>query len=281
MRRPTLFRWANSFLTTFLLSKQYPILPDAFFSEQIGRRMLFNSIPTKISRISSVWGSSTALKNDDEGSDRSSAIGTREETFTPQMISNHVTNPVHHVALQTNNITRAIMFYSLLGFECVEKFRAGPAKASWLQFKTPNMTNTLIELLEVPSTSNIPRRAPGRLDPATSIMGYHHVALQVSLPLETFVAHLNTTSYRRFGKYLYMAVWPPQQRQMGSSGVYDVAFVYDADGCLIELLYHQPPPPKTHSSLLNATNSTTVGTPGQIMSGWEPWNGTGWVGGTN
>ena len=175
---------------------------------------------------------------------------------------------VHHTALQTANITRAMDFYSLFGFECVERFRAGPARAAWLEQQTRSRPR--LELIEVPphllSSSSSPSsssRAPDRMQTtAAGVLGYHHVALEVLLDgdkdgdddLAAMVARLNTTSHDRFGKYLRMAVWPPRQQRMGMAGIYDLCFLYDADGCLVELIH-------------KTSNVTTT-----IQSGWEPWD---------
>ncbi len=52
---------------------------------------------------------------------------------------------------------------------------------------------------------------------------------------------------------------PPKQQIIGRQ-VYELAFLYDADGCLIELLHLQNELPQ------------------QLDSGWDPWDGTGFVG---
>ncbi len=69
---------------------------------------------------------------------------------------------------------------------------------------------------------------------------------------------LNSTSWDRFGKTLNIAL-EPQQQLIGNE-VYELGFIYDADGCLVEFLHKQ-----TELSQ-------------KIDSGWEPWDGTGFVG---
>lgn len=162
---------------------------------------------------------------------------------------------IHHVALQTSNITRAMEFYSLFGFSCVERFRAGPARAAWLEHES---SQSRLELMEVPSHQLLnTSRAPDVLCPG--FLGYHHVALNVDIPLEEFLDNLNEISHKRFGKRMRLALWPPKQQRIGMAGLFDVAFLHDADGCLVELIY-------------KVSNVSS-----KIESGWEPWDGTGFV----
>jgi hypothetical protein len=110
------------------------------------------------------------------------------------------------------------------------------------------------------------------------VLGYNHVALDVTLQIQQlqqshsqsllgsnatladWVSQLNASSVERFGKSLRVALEPRQQ--MIGRGVYELAFLYDADGCLVELL------------------RCTGGLPQNLQSGWEPWNGEGFVGGS-
>jgi catechol 2,3-dioxygenase-like lactoylglutathione lyase family enzyme len=230
---------------------------------------------------------------------------------------------IHHTALKTSNITNAIDFYSLLGYQVASRFRAGPARAAWLEIPqgnnavptTTTTTTTLstssaatsrLELLEVPAYMLTPlttaRRAPNLMD-RPEVLGYNHVALDVTYqiqhmqqqrdqkeldsmrrntnttgtaaastststtttatsttvsPLADWMSLLNTMSVERFGKTLRVALEP--QQQIIGRGVYELAFLFDADGCLVELLHQQ--------SVL----------PQSVQSGWEPWDGQGFVG---
>jgi hypothetical protein len=194
----------------------------------------------------------------------------------------------------------AISFYSLFGYETEYKFRAGPARAAWLTLSSSPQSkdnydtsyhNNRIELIEVPSYMlRNDYRAPDLLISRPDILGYNHIAIDVthqihwpskeknasssssittsidapqvastvpsSSLLTTYIQQLNDTSIQRFNKTLRMALFPPQQQMIGPH-IYEIAFVYDADGSLIELLYCTP-----HKLQQN------------ISSGWEPWDST-------
>lgn len=123
-----------------------------------------------------------------------------------------------------------------------------------------------LELIEVPSY--MLQEGPGMrkramdLTQQPELLGWNHMALDVSeqiaknqnnndgfgrdpndpkgggnVGLSTYLARLNTTSVNRFGKTLRVAVEPKQQ--LIGNEVYELAFLYDADGCLIELLHKQ------------------------------------------
>jgi catechol 2,3-dioxygenase-like lactoylglutathione lyase family enzyme len=228
---------------------------------------------------------------------------------------------MHHVAIQTANITRSIDFYSLFGYGVTCRFRAGPARAAWLELGRrrqrlgcgpaygsdsvpPPTAGCRLELIEVPSYLFGPPAAAPAGNATTpsggppvrryravdafarpTYLGYHHVALDVtsqvrSLPqptprasggegsragsrsigsgLRSWIEHLNATSVQRFGKSVLVAV-PPKQQIIGTS-VYELAFVYDDSGCLVELL--------------NRISEREL----PIDSGWEPWDGKGFSG---
>jgi catechol 2,3-dioxygenase-like lactoylglutathione lyase family enzyme len=176
---------------------------------------------------------------------------------------------LHHTALKTRNITLAIQFYSLLGFEPTTKFRAGPARAAWLE--QPGTTwNSRLELIEVPywmlnEPEGMKRRATD-LNQRQDMLGQNHFALDVSQSmkeqgmssLSEWVAMLQAKSLHMFGKRLRIALAP--QQQIIGNGVYELAFLFDADGALVELLHKQKDLPQ------------------RIDSGWEPWDGQGFVG---
>jgi catechol 2,3-dioxygenase-like lactoylglutathione lyase family enzyme len=174
---------------------------------------------------------------------------------------------VHHTAIKTRNITLAMQFYSLLGFEPTTKFRAGPAKAAWLE--QAGASNSRLELIEVPSYMlNEPegmKRRAFDLAQRQEYLGYNHLALDVSAAIQQkglsnlteWLDVLNEKSLEIFDKTLNVAL-QPQQRLIGSS-VYELAFLYDADGALVELLHKQKDLEQ------------------QIDSGWEPWDGKGFV----
>lgn len=181
-------------------------------------------------------------------------------------------SPFHHVALKTRNITLAVDFYSLLGFELEVAFRTGSARAAWLKQPSSGAPRR-IELIEVPSyllrdqTDKV-QRAPDLLRNPT-ILGYNHMAFDVTLQvhsknnlqdfetastqstLQGWIDEVDRQSFERFGKHLRLALEPFEQ--MIGTYVYDVAFLYDADGSLLELL-----------SLKAQVSSS------EMRSGWEP-----------
>ncbi|KAL3928009.1 MAG: hypothetical protein SGBAC_012838 [Bacillariaceae sp.] len=171
---------------------------------------------------------------------------------------------MHHTAIKTRNITLAIQFYGLLGYEVTTKFRAGPAKAAWLEH-TPASTGTRLELIEVPS--HILNEPEGQRSRAIDFMqrqdllGMNHFALDVTGSIKSqgleslaeWMKKLNKKSLIEFGKNLRIAL-SPRQQMIGRS-VYELAFLYDADGALVELLNKQTDLPQ------------------EIDSGWEPLGG--------
>lgn len=98
-----------------------------------------------------------------------------------------------------------------------------------------------------------------------AMLGYNHVALDVTEQVKKgkngtlagWIANLNDVSKERFDKSLRVALQPLQQI-IGSS-VYEMAFLYDADGCLVELLHFQKTLPQ------------------EMESGWAPWDGQGFM----
>jgi len=192
----------------------------------------------------------------------------------------------HHIAIRTRDIETAISFYSLLGFSTETKFRAGPARAAWL-----TNSGTRIEIIEVPS--HILQEEPGTRQRALDLivneqlLGLNHFALDVTeftnnLPnstvdepsnttysqpiiiysLKKYLDYINTQSLETFGKSLRVAV-PPQQKIIGTN-VYELAFLYDADGSIVELLYF--------------VQSLDMETEESMKDGWTPWDGTGFCG---
>lgn len=76
--------------------------------------------------------------------------------------------------------------------------------------------------------------------------------------LQEWLDDLNALSVDKFGRTLRVAL-SPTKRIIGRE-VYEMAFLYDADGSLVELL--------NHSATLEQEMK---------MDGWEPWDGTGFV----
>jgi hypothetical protein len=78
--------------------------------------------------------------------------------------------------------------------------------------------------------------------------------------LGPWIRRLNATSVARFGRSIRVAL-PPRRQLIGRSA-YELAFVYDDTGCLVELLNRAADPERR----------------GPVASGWEPWDGKGFVG---
>jgi catechol 2,3-dioxygenase-like lactoylglutathione lyase family enzyme len=156
--------------------------------------------------------------------------------------------PVHHMAIKTRDIEMAIKFYSLLDFEVETKFLAGNVRAAWLQ-QEANKNSVRLELIEIPSHMlNEPdgkRRRAVDLVQRPELLGLNHYAIDVTnsmkrknmRTMEQWVEHLNKKSKEKFGKTLRVAVEPFEQ--MIGQNLYQLAFIYDADGALIELIFQQ------------------------------------------
>jgi len=152
---------------------------------------------------------------------------------------------LHHTAIKTRDIETCIQFYSLFGFEVDTKFRAGSERAAWLSHDH----GTRLEVLELPTSllnepSGMKRRALDLMQ-HPQLLGFNHLALDVTesmrvnevTELQGWLDRLNETSLTTFGKTLRIAV-PPRQQIIGN-GVYQLAFLYDADGALVELIRKQ------------------------------------------
>lgn len=173
----------------------------------------------------------------------------------------------HHMAMKTSNIEMSIAFYSLLDFYPVAKFRSGPARAAWLEHQPDGSsigdkespdnnigsTAARIELIEVPeeillegmveeARKKVPRkRALDRIsNPA--VLGWDHMCLDVTdsicamstSNLQGWIDALNSRSQSKFGKDLRVAL-QPRVKVFGKEK-FELAFIYDADGGLIELV---------------------------------------------
>eukprot|EP00563_Minutocellus_polymorphus_P017138 CAMPEP_0197719890 /NCGR_PEP_ID=MMETSP1434-20131217/3455_1 /TAXON_ID=265543 /ORGANISM="Minutocellus polymorphus, Strain CCMP3303" /LENGTH=202 /DNA_ID=CAMNT_0043304677 /DNA_START=203 /DNA_END=808 /DNA_ORIENTATION=+ len=179
------------------------------------------------------------------------------------------------MAMKTSNIDMSIAFYSLLDFHPVAKFRSGPARAAWLEHQPDgsggdnddgpdtNICSTAarIELIEVPeeilydgmdeeARKQMQRkRALDRMK-NSAVLGWDHICLDVSDPiramstndddvascidLQGWIDALNSRSQSKFGKDLRVAL-QPRVKVIGKER-YQLAFIYDADGGLIELV---------------------------------------------
>jgi len=220
---------------------------------------------------------------------------TSEEAFG-NVLSSITT---HHAAIRTGDIERAILFYSLLGFHVETKFLIGSSRAAWLttsnisigtedeERAVQNGCGARLELIEVPKSTLIEKEGTRKRAPDLikneGLLGWNHVALDVSstircirgeseigkmdnsdgngcelFGLAQLIETINEQSLAKFGKTLRVAI-PPQQLMISKRGLYEVAFLYDADGCLVELL----------NFLTKLKYQDTMD------SGWDEWDGTG------
>lgn len=215
----------------------------------------------------------------------SSSSSSDIDNHAPKSLTTNIYS--HHIAVKTRNIENAINFYSLLGFRVESKFVSGPARCAWLIHEShnddqdPNTIKSRIELIEVPSYMlNEPEGTKRRAVDFTQreeLLGMNHFALDVTkhIPrsvddsdsqdgrscelyqLQQWMDDLNEQSIAKFGKALRVAL-PPTKRIIARE-VYEMAFLYDADGALVELL--------NHSGTLKQ----------DVSDGWTPWDGTGFV----
>lgn len=284
-------RWCSYFLVGLLLTE----MSTGFLLNHVSRchsnagYCASNSMPSSLlvgGIERSLYGQSTTKS--------ASCFMTTLKIANNNEIENEYTPPplvMHHSATKVRNITLAIEFYGLLGFQVSTKFRAGPARAAWLELGARNSnTNTgqdndastqsgggcRLELIEVPSfvldePEGMRRRAYDLMD-RQDLLGHNHLALDVThqiaaaascdddnnssavVDLTTWLQALNQTSIRTSNRMLRVALEP--QQQMIGQGVYELAFLYDADGALIELLNKQ----------------SELSQP--MASGWEPWDGS-------
>ncbi len=184
----------------------------------------------------------------------------------------------HHTAIRTRNIENAIKFYSLFGYDIEHKFRAGPARAAWLansmsDKKGQSSAASRLEVIEIPP--HILEEEEGTTNRALDLLqnehllGLNHYALDVTpyilslnkdeyYGLDQFLEDINEKSKQMFGKTLRVAM-DPKQQVIGDQ-VFELCFLYDADGCAMELVRY----------IKDLDQS--------VQSGWEPWDGSGFVG---
>ncbi|KAJ8600820.1 hypothetical protein CTAYLR_006422 [Chrysophaeum taylorii] len=151
----------------------------------------------------------------------------------------------------SRDVEAAMQFYTLLGLEEERRFRAGPASATITSLSSTRSqaraawllgSGLRLELIEVPAVFDPQRRAADLLNDVTSL-GLNHVALDVTNAsaradsLGDFLQELNDDSERLFQRSLKL-VLPPYQQMIGQD-VFELAFVHDADGVLLELLRWQ------------------------------------------
>jgi catechol 2,3-dioxygenase-like lactoylglutathione lyase family enzyme len=147
----------------------------------------------------------------------------------------------HHTALKVYNISRSMAFYSLFGWEEEARFRAGPARAVWLKFPEQGCVNHRLELIEVPlALEPAPKARDLSAASSIAITGLNHFTLDISAAardsggMRAYLQQLNARSEAWFNKSIRLVVDPYQQ--IIAQNVYEMAFVSDPDGVLVELI---------------------------------------------
>ena len=214
-------------LTLSLVTLHYPVLAFTVRNPVVSLRT--------VSLLASSSGS-----NDDE----TDLSPTNTTTATGSILA----PPFHHAAIKTQNIEKAIKFYSLFDFELETKFLAGDVRAAWLRQPDGGVR---LELLEVPNyllgdplQKGVTYRAVDLVQ-RPELLGLNHFALDVTASvkaneyesLQEWIDLLNKRSKELFGKTLRIAVAPLEQ--MIGQHLYELAFIYDSDGSLVEFLYQK------------------------------------------
>jgi catechol 2,3-dioxygenase-like lactoylglutathione lyase family enzyme len=156
---------------------------------------------------------------------------------------------MHHVSIRTANIHRAIAFYERLGFTVCERFTTGSTLACWMEAcdRADGLAGR-IELIEIPE----PKPAPDAFHDEHYV-GYYHLSFDLTDHVASLPEWLDALR-SRFGRSVLSdtpdqgdqgdrdqseptltVLLEPQQQQIGA-GIYEVAFIADADGLPLELI---------------------------------------------
>jgi catechol 2,3-dioxygenase-like lactoylglutathione lyase family enzyme len=137
---------------------------------------------------------------------------------------------LHHASIRTADIHRAIAFYERLGFGLQERFTTGGTLACWM-----TGLGGRIELIQIPQ----PRPAPDAFGDE-HYTGYYHLSFDLTALTPSLSDWLGQLRDGWAGAT--PAELPPlrillePEQQMIGEGVYEVAFIADADGLPLELL---------------------------------------------
>lgn len=144
---------------------------------------------------------------------------------------------MHHAAIRTAEIHRAIAFYEVLGFQVEERFTTGYTLACWLQG-----LGGRIELIQIPQPAPPPDAFGDE-----HYTGFYHLSFDV-----TDLAPDLPTWFEQMGTALAALPWdppltlrvllPPCQQQIGDC-IYEVGFIADGDGLPLEFLRRLSPLP--------------------------------------
>jgi len=133
---------------------------------------------------------------------------------------------MHHAAIRTANIHRAIAFYEKLGFTVKERFSTGYTLACWLEG-----LGGRIELMEIPE----PKPAPDAFGDEHYV-GYYHLSFDLTHVTQDLPGWLHElkVSFAKESSPLQVLLEPRQQ--MIGDRVYEVAFIADRDGLPLEFI---------------------------------------------
>jgi catechol 2,3-dioxygenase-like lactoylglutathione lyase family enzyme len=138
---------------------------------------------------------------------------------------------MHHAAIRTANIHRAIAFYELLGFTVSDRFTTGITLACWMEG-----LGGRIELIQIPQ----PKPAPDAFGDEHYV-GYYHLSFDLTdlvadLPswLDALKQQFAEAVRQEPEQFQPLQVLLEPTQQMISDRVYEVAFIADADGLPLE-----------------------------------------------
>lgn len=151
---------------------------------------------------------------------------------------------MHHASIRTADIHRAIAFYQRLGFVLEERFTTGATLACWM-----TGLGGRIELIQIPQ----PRPAADAFGDE-HYTGYYHLSFDLTA-VTTSLPRWLTELRSRFkaeagavdgtaegaanggtdGAGALRILLEPEQQQIGD-GLYEVAFIADADGLPLEFI---------------------------------------------
>jgi catechol 2,3-dioxygenase-like lactoylglutathione lyase family enzyme len=133
---------------------------------------------------------------------------------------------MHHASIRTGNIHRAIAFYELLGFSVKERFTTGYTLACWMEG-----LGGRIELIQIPE----PKPAPDAFGDEHYV-GYYHLSFEIGKLTKSLPAWLKELKTKFVESEVSLKILlEPTQQQIGDR-LYEVAFIADTDGLLIELI---------------------------------------------
>jgi len=146
---------------------------------------------------------------------------------------------MHHAAIRTADIHRAITFYQQLGFELEVRYTTGITLACWLVG-----LGSRLELIEIPH----PKPAPDAFGDERYV-GYYHLSFDLSATtdsltawLEALRARLDSAAACDPDRLAPLQVLLAPTTQAIGNGRYEVAFIADSDGLPLEFLRRQDAP---------------------------------------